>query len=94
MPDHKTSQLITAEDSFADMKPLKIVAVIHMSVVLYVCVCVWKLQSVCMLGHYAHSVRMTNNYHMNNDNFLLANSHKKNVMMKRAYQLSAQTGQW
>lgn len=49
-----------------------------------------------MLGHNAHSIDMANKYHMNNDNCLLANSHKneKNLMMKRAYQLSGQIGQW
>lgn len=51
--------------------------------------------SVCMLGHNAHNVGMTNTYYMNDDIFLLANSHKnKNLMMKRVYQLSAQIDQW
>lgn len=44
----------------------------------------------------SHSISMTNNYHVNDDNSVPAKSykHKEILMMNGAYQLSSRDGQW
>lgn len=61
---------------------------------LFCCQCVCVKTSVCIEGHNAHSIGMTNNSYMDNDHFLSSSSELNTKMMKRADQLSARTGQW